>query len=281
MAKANITHNPPYAEFVFFCMATATQEQINSLNHNERKHFLNDKTMRRFAENESENRRDFMLTRLGITSIRIYGPVDNIPAVDEALKRSKEMFKEKNRPEVMKEMAEGKVFAIGSKDVMFSCQLAEMNSQSQVFRFNYQYSRMQQKLMDARLVTHNMSFIDGAKALDELTKISLSILCNEDMAESVCGVSEYYLKVLMVLFPNRETFMTATAIAVKMNENIRQEIKKTGVTRAANAMAGTGLILKKAEFSGSKKTMSYTIQDKGIEVVGKYIRFILNEAKAH
>src|SRR3954463_10777120 len=77
-ARFYTINDPEFSEWVFHCMRLSSADQRRQLSANELKHLQDDDTIRRFAENESLDKRLLLMVRLGYSySIISYPqPVD-------------------------------------------------------------------------------------------------------------------------------------------------------------------------------------------------------------
>lgn len=273
MGKFYLFNDPDFSLYVFHCMHTASQSQRNELDPIEIKHFTNERTMRRFADNESLEKRLLMLSRLGI-HFTVTLTAD-IPGYGELLPKIADQYKKgADREDLIKAMIAGKTFVISSKEVMLSSQMAAQNSHTNVFVLNYEYRKVNQYLIDFKNDTVNMDFDKGVDGYDKLAKIMLSMWANEDTLEAICGVTEFELRILLALFPLRNTYITLKTITQRINVSERS----MGVARVCSKLVGKKMIAKSRVTEGRNTDQVYTIMDTGLNTVGKYIRYVFQKA---
>ncbi len=266
-------NDPDFCEFVYNCMATASTEERMNLNVGELTNFKSKSTMRRFADNESTEKRLLLLARIGIQFCVICAP-KSYPVtglLDEVVTQYKIVEK---RQALTEAMAKKKVFIISSNHVLIAAHMAAQNSHSQVYVLNYDYLRFSQKLSEIKTEKARPDLIKESMAgFDLLAKISYVVGSSDIIAESICNVTKNELAILLVLYSNRHTFTSDTTIALKLNESIRSQ----GVSKVCTNLEKNGYLVREPGHDRSKarhRNNKYMIISKGIDAVMHYMKFI-------
>lgn len=273
--------DPDFGEFVFNCMATASTEDRRELSPQELLHFATKRAIRRFADNETMERRLLMLARLGIQFCVICAPktADIGAMLDEA--RTQYMFVEK-RLALTQAMAKNKVFVISSNNVVLSAHMAAQNSHGQIYTLNYNYVKLHGYMAKAKardfMTKHNAyDFKDGVDAIEMLCSAAITIFNTQDndIVPSICGVSSDELKLLMVLFIRRNTFTGVEQLQLLTGKTLRGK----ATSLALSGMEKKGYIAREPGYTDKTNhpKRSFMIISKGIDIVMNYIKYLTKE----
>lgn len=273
--------DPEWCEFVFNVMHTASPEQKALLDFNELKHFKNEATMRQFAENEGLEKRMLMLTRLGISFVMIAYPTARMQLVEEFIFDTDKQFDKRGltKQEIVKKMAEGNLFVMSSKDIMMSCLMAAQNSHSLLFILNYAYVKYHQMLSDLRREPALQDYKDAVAGYDLMAKISLMAMNMDDgMVQSICGVNMYEMRILLSLFPYRNTFVKVDVISLRIGQVLRDRNK--GVAKVCNYLLQKEMVMQMPGWEGKRRKPYFTISEKGMQTVHKYSQYLFNQVES-
>jgi DNA-binding MarR family transcriptional regulator len=249
-------------------MMNAPREKINSLNTNELQYFRSEKTIRRFADNESLEKRILMLARLGYSYCLTMAPEGSDLTVFEDIP---EQFKNGDRLDIVRAMGEKRIFVLSSRDVLMGLHMAAQNSHSQVYVLNYDYVHLRQTIHKSRVTTLNDNTRDSVEAFDELSKLVLATLSLQQGVEALIGLEEKELRVLLALLPFRSTYIGFTKVVELMQETGRSI--SIGVT--LDRLAKKGYL---DRMKGARDVKLYTIMEKGIDAAMTFLKYIVKSA---
>lgn len=262
------------SEYFFNCMKNAGPDRKRNLNHRELKFFKDEKTMRKFADNENLDRRLLMMMRLGYNfSFVIYPEGEN---VGEALKQTvgQYQFADKRR-KVIEMFMEKKIFVTTSREYMLPMYFAAQNSHSNLYVLDKGYQKLHEKfgqLNGGKSIAALMrDFSDTVKFTGDF---ALSILNAINSIKSITGVNFDELRVLIYLFGNRHTMVSMQTIMFALGDGA----KSTKIQRTCASLCNEGFIEREP---GTTKNgiykRNYMIMEQGIRVVLSYIDYVLYE----
>lgn len=268
--KLYYIEDPDYSEFVYNCMATSSAEDRRDLTPFELSFFKTKGKMRAFADYESKERRDLMLAKIGIQHCTIYAPkrtrVEHI--LDEVF--TQYTYVEK-RIAITQKMNAGKIFVQSTNDIIVGMHMAAQNSHSQVYVLNYSYVKMHQHLAEWKSSTRS-EIKSAMETFDIISKLALAVLVSGDIVEGICGVNERELKVLLVLYGNRNTFTKFSTVAMHIGDTERMK----GVQHICHELEQQEYIVREPGYDAKthRKKQTYMIVSKGINAVMNYMKYL-------
>lgn len=267
--------NPQFAEFVFNCMATATAEAKRKLNATELKYFSSPKSMRKFADNESMEKRNLLLSRLGINFCTFYAPA-NFPVGPMLDDIKDSYFDAAKRKDVIEAMSKGKIFALSSNDILNTMHMAAQNSQMQIYVLNREYVMLHQRLNINPNKALNKVSKEVQDGFDDFSKVVLAANSTVDICQSICGMDIKKLRILLALYPNRHTFLSAEQLMSIINITYRDIKFKHSLTD----LEKEGFVLgnKQQAKRVGPAPKSYMILGPGIDAVMMYLKYIYKQA---
>ncbi len=271
--KMYMINLPEFAEYVYFVMSTTPQEILIKLNSKELFYFKDKKIMRRFADNETLEKRLLLLAKLEVPFCVVVGKRKNVDNVlDEIYTQYK--FIEK-RKALIDAMARSKVFVVSSNEVLLGLHMAAQNSHSKVYVLNYDYVKLNQKFLETGINTVNQDANNARNAFDILSRASLFTTMKIKQAPQLCGVSEFELKILLAIFPYRNTFVNVN----KLYEILDMDIRQRGLKKSCTQMENEGYLrVLPGLDEQSNRLKTYTIAEKGIDTAMTFMKYIANNS---
>lgn len=270
-------NDPAFSEYVFHVMRLCPAEKKKDLNPLELEHFRSEKNIRKFADDESLDKRLLMLSRIGISYCLVVAPVDN--NIDPILEGVTSQYRSKaSRKDIVEAMAKNKLFVLSSRDTLVLSHMAAQNSHSQIYVLDYSYLTLYEKMGRMKATSSIMN--EGMDGLDMLAKAVQISMRGEDFVQSMCGVSKYELQILLTMYPYRDRMMRYDRISELMGESYRS----TGVAQSCGHLERLGLLIREPGYRMegqprvSTRSQVYMISDKGIDAVLKYLTYITRKA---
>lgn len=267
----HITH-PDLNEFFFNAMRLATKEELQRLNITERTYFKNEKAIRRFADNESLDKKLLMLTRLGYQYTLFIKPIK--AAIQPLLEKISVQYTEvTTRKQLVEYMAQNKIFALASKEMMVISQMAAQNSHSDIYMMDYRYVQLRDRIRKwVEWGVDSDRMHEAKMATNDLSKVVLSALIGINRTHVIAGITPMQLKALLALYPYRNTYVTGAKVAHMLHESNRTR----GIFKVLNILAELDYISKASMREINSNVLQYTILDKGVEAVHDYFKWMLN-----
>ena len=271
--KMYLINSPEFSEYVFFAMSTAPQEAKLKLTSKELEYFKDLKTMRRFADNETMEKRLLLLAKLEIPFCLVMGERTNVEhALDEIYTQYKYVEKRKALTDAM---ARKKIFVLASNNVLLGLHMAAQNSHSRVYILNYDYVKLNQRLLETGSNTVNQDVKDARSGFEILSRATLLTSLRFKDSQQMFGVGPFELQVLLALYPYMTTFVSANKVYEIMNEDVRSR----GIIKACTEMEKNGYLRGLPGFNDQRnKVRSYTLAEKGVNTVMEFLKYIANNS---
>lgn len=272
-SKGNLWIVPVLNEYFFNLMATANDHQKSILNFNELRHFRSPEAIRRFVDNESLDRKMLLIARLGFSfTFTIHDDGFDVPALFDKVK---DQAREAGaRVQLIENQVKEKVFVLSSRDLLLSSHMAAQNSQSQVYTLNMQYKALHYDFKTMKADSTASGVTDAIDGFDKQSKVVLEAISVLDEIETLAGVSEYELKILLALYPYRHTFTDIDKVAKLIHVVDRNK----GVAKVAGFLEAKGYIARQPGFAKKNKQRKFMIMEKGINAVAKYLHYVHNKS---
>ncbi len=262
---------PEFSQFVYHVMATTPMEVRLKLTSQEIVYFANEASMKRFSDQETLEKKLLLLAKLEVPFCVVVGKRPQVDSVTDQLYNQYKYVQK--RKALIEAMAREKVFVFSSNQVLMGLHMAAQNSHSKVYVLNYDYVRMNQKLLKTGLSSVNTDVNDAMAGFDFLSKAILLASLKLKYAQSMFGVSAFEMTILLCMLPYRNTFVNGNKIYEIMGEDVR----KRGLIKVATAMEKEGFL---RQFTGidenRNRLKSFTIAEKGINTVMEFLKYIAN-----
>lgn len=269
-----ILNDPDFCEYVYNCLVNVPKEELANLSTSELSIFKTKTTMRKFADNESLEKRLLLLSRIHIPFTVVCAPRE-VDMVEITENFSDQFIDPKRRELIIKKMATEKMFVMSSKYFLLTLNMAAQNSHNQVYVLNYQYSQLRQKLKKTYSHLLSTDIRSSISYFDELSKILLRGFSAIEHCDAITKLSEFDLRVLLALLPARDKYLTVTKICGVMNISVRSRT----IHPACENLYKSGFIYKMSgNHFKSKETRMYTIAEKGISTVMDFMKYSLKDA---
>lgn len=266
---------PSFNEFVFHVMKTANPRLKINMTMPELKLFKNDATIHKFANSELIDRKIVMLAKLGISFQCVFKPESTLLEDDVLENIEQQWASGDERNNRITKMAQSKYFVFGSKEVVESLQYAAQNSNSQLYVLNHDYVRIGQYLKDIKAASFSGEYGDAIMGFDLLSKMMALGSIMAEHTDTICGVDPFHMKILLAIYSFRTTYVTPN----KIGNYLQQPLRNQMTTLACAKLFNEGYLhrIKNDESKRSTK-FAYTILEKGIEAVGKYLKHLINSS---
>lgn len=268
-------NDPDFSQFLFEAMSRVPKKILAELDDKELRIFRNQKTMRRFADNDGWEEKILLLARIGISFTMTFAPLES--RLDELMEKVQDDNLDKSdRLSLIKAMAEDQIFVISSKDILLSSHMMAQNSHHQVYVLSYPYLEVSQKLADLKSIQDpfNMKYKGVQQGFDDMAAILLATLRAEDAIKVGAGVTTGEMKVLLALYGKRTGYMHSDELASAMGESMRSFT----AFKTYNALVRSNHIIHlKNKTSTAGRSSHYMITEKGINAVSYYIKYILKK----
>jgi hypothetical protein len=255
-------------------MRTCSKEEKLGLNRQELAYFKDEKAMRRFADNESLDKRVLLLTRIGIRFAVILESDKEDTDKEWAAVISQYKYASKRR-EITEAMAKKKMFVFSSRELMVGVQMAAQNSHSNIYVLDYDYVNLRDRLSNYRIEVFNENMRDAQKGVIGLSKVLLANLTSVSVTQQISGVTEMEMQCLLALFPYSDTFVSGEAVNRLMYESDRT----SGVLRVLSTLEKNGYVTRHVGYEGKHRKPQFTIAEKGIRAAMDYMRYIVKNSK--
>lgn len=274
--RSYFLNDPQLSEYVFHAMRMCPLEKKKELSQYELQYFKNEKAMRRFADYESMEKRLVMLNRIGISFALVVAPMDETDAVDEVMQKVTSQYRSgESRKDIVETMAKKKIFVMSSRDTLVLSHMAAQNSHSQVYVLDYRYVALHDRITElfGRPMAKEMD--DAAEAVDYLSKIALEAMKGTDVIQSIAGCTDFEMRILMAMYPGRQTMVTRDRVTALMGLSNRE----TGVSKAMGDMERKGYLLREPGYGKNRhRHQVYMLSDKGIDAALKYLTYLIAKA---
>lgn len=274
LIRRYLVTDPAFSEYVYNCMATVPKERILQLDSKEIVHFRSQNKMRIFADNATLEERLYMLSRLHFTFTITVAPERY--EIEEIMEKLSLDATPDERIESIEDMAKRHIFVLSSREFMRVTQLAAMNSHSQVYVLNYDYVNLHRKLKaKTPQATYTPLIKEGLKGLEATAEIALTALIHRPMIESITGLTEFDLSILLTLYGQRNSYIALDKIAARMDSKRIIQLGATMIGKRCVTLYRLGHIDAATVGINSK---SYAIMDSGIALVHLYLQYIINKS---
>lgn len=268
--KMYLINDPEFSEYVYFVMSTTPQEVLMKLNAKELSYFKDKLVMRRFADNETFEKRLLLLAKLEVPFCLVVGkrkPVDQV--LEEIYTQYQYVEK---RKALTQAMAREKVFVMSSNEVLIGLHMAAQNSHSSVYVLNYDYVKMHSQLTKETVNKHVKA---ARESFDILSRACLITTQKIGSCDIIVGVSTLELRILLAMYPFKNTFVSAH----KLYEILDEDERKKGIVKTATEMEKIGYLKVLPGFNEQRNRLkTYTIAEKGIDVVCKWLSYVSDYA---
>lgn len=265
---------PAFSEYLYNFMKKTPAERKYDLEPEELRHFRNDESIYRFCHNESLDKRLLMLTRIGGSFCVVVAKED--AEIEPILDEVPEQYQSaKKRLEIVRQMGEKQVFVISSREELAIAHMAAQNSLTQAYTLNYEFVRLQEKLSHYRTRPFNEEVKDALKGMDDLSKIVLQAMSPEKTIQSLTGCTEFEMKIMVAMYPHRNTMITNDRISELIGETHRS----TGVAKSCGELEKKNMLIR--ENPGKKKKVRsqvYMLSEQGINKTLQYLKYIAKNA---
>lgn len=271
--KMYLINSPEFSEYMYFVMSTTPLENKLKLTTKELSYFKDLPTMRKFADNETLEKRMLLLAKLEIPYCLVIGERPNVEtALDEIYTQFKYVEK---RQALTEAMARKKIFVLSSNNVLIGLHMAAQNSHSRVYVLNYDYVKMNQKLLEAGNYTVNQEVKEARNGLEILSRITLLTSLRFKESQQMFGVAPLELQILLVLYNYMNTFVSAH----KLYELMNQDVRSRGIVKTTTEMAKHGYLRVLPGFDEQRNRLkTYTLAEKGINTVMEFLKYIANNS---
>lgn len=269
--KYSMLRVPELDEFIFTCLKYMPDDARMKLAPMELKMLRSDVYVRKFSSEQTLERKMFLMAKLGFGFHLIFYPKDLDWTIFERIED--QVRSPENRVAVIKEMADKKLFVLGSKEIMNMMQMAAMNSTNGVYMLNYDYVKLGQYLKKTKGQLVNNSYEDAELSLEWMSKLLGFGLKYAEETMSICNIEKKHLHILLALYPHRSSYINSQKIKSYMglgNENII-------IDSTLRVLVKSGHI-DQIKMGDRKTVIGYTISQKGIEVVTKFLKYVVNSS---
>lgn len=272
MRRARTIKDKNWCRYVYNVLENLTIEQRSELTNEELRHLVTARSIRRFAENINLEDQLAMLAKVGVRyALVAFRDKADLEAMIRQESLDPEVYAEK-RLETLNKMREGHLFVLTNTNVFTNFNIAQMNSHHRAYIFNANYEKLLKhpmKGLDAK--SHVDTAEETKRSIEAINMLSLGALAILENSEALFGVSTKYMKILLAAFQYQTDFVSRETLL---------KILGTGETpyafsRVCGNMVEANLLIR-APHRNYKDPMynNYTISQKGIEVVMKYMRYL-------
>lgn len=200
-----LIHNQHFIEYCYRRFRAATQDELNMLDHKERRIFQNEVKLHSFCKIAPKEQLDYLLVKIGVEFVQVYGPSEE--AIAQNIFNTWDINKyPQKRADVTNRMAEQGIFATGSTEQMMSLQMAVQNGQTKI----YNQSQRAQELINLKksynkMRTYDNEINEAQNAYDWFNKVLLLQMNSFSWVKEHMGIGFEELRILAVLFDKRST----------------------------------------------------------------------------
>lgn len=265
-----LVNDPAFSEYVFHVMSNTTRQQIMKLGMAERRHFKTPLVTRNFADKASIEQRLYMLCRLNKSFTIVVCPDEiELESILEVLEHPEHPSK---RLTTIEKMAGENTFMMGSRNLLPPLQLGAMNSHSGVYVLNYDYTRTYREIKKSEAETLNAGVRSALKGFDFIANMAANSLAGNSIIQSVTGVDKHALRILVMLYLNRNNFISTSTMAetLEQDDNYGRKV----IRKLCARMGELEYIL----LAKDGVELTYCIMEKGIEAVAAFIKYVIQES---
>lgn len=272
MIRRNLLIDACLSKYIFHVLSTLRDDQKSELSEIELRILGNEKTIKRFADNATLEQKYSLLQKVGIEFQMFFKKRD---ADISFLKDVDYQYRDVNkRLDIVKKMEEGHVFLFGSKEVMFTLQLANTNAHNKAFLPD---NRFEEIVKNAKF-RGRPSVVDQASEVmasyDDLSKVASCAFIMNDKAPFYLGVKEHHLKIMSVLFAHRTRFTSRE----KLMQMLEAKESDKGFATICGDMIKLGLLMQPISADRNKKEQNtYMLTERGLEIMMKYLKWLNGE----
>lgn len=261
--------DPAFAAFVYYHMKHITPEVRAKLNPEERAYFRDERTMRKFANNNTLERRILMLTRIGVSWNMTFftGKTD----LDLAMKEIDEDYSYAEKmADLTRMMKHGELFSFGSRTLTAMSGLAEQGSHSQTYTLDYSYLGMQRAMASTRHLKYDLKIQDADATYADLAKLMFYTIHGFRELTDKEGLSQVQLRVLLIMLGYKNSFISLRMLKSKMGYPIESKI----LYPVVKVMIRKQLMYTINVPDHDWDSKGYTITEIGIEKAMAFVKYI-------
>lgn len=269
MPNKLLVRNPSLNEFIYTIFYSLTADQKKKLS----KPFLfvanSERRAKNFSEFSTLDEKVRLLSELGFENAIVFFQ-DKINSIN-GLKVILEKYEKNKVASAAKDIADIKVFVSSDKQVKHLLTMMADTISHKSYFLNLEYNRVGYHIKGWKSKRDTPDSIQLNETIENLDLVVNTILnsCNAlSFVDSIAGVNQYQMKVLLYLYPYRHTFV----IKQKIWDFFAGDFTKGKCTSALKGLFGNGFIRKPANLS-----LEYTISASGIEAVNSFINRILKQ----
>ncbi len=267
------THNEPFINYAYQRLKRSTEEERSLLTMQERKMFASDKALNIFCKQETKEKIDMILTKIGVEWVQVYG--DNPDDICSSVVNCWEQYSwPRKKLDVIRTMVESNIFATGSREHMLSLHMASVNSATK----NYSVSQYAQEMVESgklynKMKTYAEEMDEAKEAQDEFSRLLVAQMNSFRWVRENLGMTPEELNIMCVLFQNRNI----TLFYYELLDGIEMAGNYVFIGRFMSSLADKKYVTHDAEDNKPKTFKPKTcfmINSLGIERVVRYHRYI-------
>lgn len=277
-------HSKELSDYVYHTLINLTHDQRQRLSPEEQRIFKSTNDIYNFAHKEQLDRILLLLTKIGKQfDVRIY---DEEATADQLEFNTVNAFQFPQKMiEVTDAMAREGIFYMSANDVAFSAMMSAQNIHSQIYQLSKAALSLGSAMSSIRQTVspHDQKLDIAAKGFDDMNSLFLQMLNSLSWARQTLSLDQGTMRVLAMLFYNRQGAYTIQEIASKtmMNHNMAFLNRNIASLMQDKMIVSDKNVGPKVQLQKGKKASRrayYMITQEGIKKVMEYYLFVHQKA---
>lgn len=267
---SQIIRNPALNEYVFTLLFELTPEQKKKLSRPFLKIAMSEIRSKNFSENSTLDEKVRLLTELGVGFSLVFMQ-DDLQSMNQ-LKIILKKYEEQRVASASKQLADVGIFVSSDKQVKHFLGLMADTISHRSYFLNLEYNRVGFHIegwTKERGGNEKKEFEDTVRNSELIVKTFLNTIMNLQMVDSIVGVNEHQMKVLLYLYGYRHTYISKE----RMDDYFDGNMQKRTVTSSLKRLYLNNFIKKGWDISKKE----YTITGTGIEIVNTFVQRVLKQ----
>lgn len=274
MPNKLLVRNPSLNAFIYSLLYELTNEQKKRLS----KPFMfvakSERRAKNFSEFSTLDEKVRFLSELGFENALVFFQ-DKIGSVN-GLKVILEKYEQKKVASAAKDIIDLKVFVSSDKQVKHLLSLMADTISHKSYFLNLEYSRVGYHIKNWKSEINTPSSKELIETVDNSDLVIKTVLnsCNLlSQSDSISGVNQYQIKVLLYLYGFRHTFISKQ----KIWDFFAGDFTKGKCTSALKGLSNNDMVKKHTEKCTDLRQVKYGISASGIDATNEFINRVLKQ----
>jgi hypothetical protein len=268
MERMQLITDKDFCEFCYRRFRECTEEELGEIPKEYDQYFVNDRSLYRFCHNAPKEVLDYILTKIGVSWVQVYGPNEKLIA--ESIFNSYDLYEYPRKgSDLAAKTADSGVFALGSREVIANLHMLAHNSHTEAYSLSSKAKEIIRMRAESTEYKIGRELENANNAYGYFNKLFLVQIAAAVWFEREDGIKLYDMYVLTALFDARPGAMSRDSLLDALHQNAGW--KRLGVV--LESLEEKNLIITdkpKADFKADTRNMYYMITEKGITLMMNY-----------